>query len=192
MFRITIVLAAFICLLVFAFQNALGAPEVEKKIGNYICKIYSDGSGLLGLPQEVKDFNDTWALNIRRDKITDKLIVTAQRYAYTTTSEFGEIKLETDISLWLNLSNPKSEYLCVAGHNFPGKQAVIRVDRNAPILTNEKGCVRITRNLDDQLLRGKEIVIRGYHWPYEGAETQTIKLGGYSILKKCLKNKEVQ
>ncbi len=174
------------CLFILVIQSAVGATATEKHYGNYVCQIYSDGSGSIGRPEELKNFNDVWSFNIKKDQITDKTKVTAQRYAYTDTKEFGEIRLKTDISLWLNLTDRRSEYLCVAGNNFPGKRAVIRVGKNAPITTNKSGCVRISNSLNSQLIKDDHIIIRGYHWPYEGAETQTINLDGYRQLKECL------
>ena len=79
--------------------------------------------------------------------------------------------------------------LCIAGHNFPGKKGMVRINTNTPITTKENGCVRMSKDLDDQLRNGKQITLRGYHWPYDGGETKTISLDGYIAVSEFLRGK---
>jgi hypothetical protein len=78
--------------------------------------------------------------------------------------------------------------MCVYGHDFPGKTAKIRVGKFPPITTNENGCIEISQEVNAKLESENEVVLRGYHWPYEGGEDVTISLSGYkeviSIIEK--------
>jgi len=161
----------------------------ELVLGNYRGWIFSDGSGLIGSAEDVKKFNDTWNFQIKTDEMTDKKTITVKRYAYKNTEDFGKIKLTASIYLWLNLNNKNSESLCVAGHDYPGMVAVIRIDKNKPIKTNENGCITLNSDLNNQMKNGNSITIRGHHWPYKGAETFNISLSGYTKMAYFLRNK---
>lgn len=182
-------------------------PEVLN-FGDYVGRIYSDGSGSLGkrfdpsVTMSCKSFaceydrknadantsfKDIWSFRIKNDEMTDAQVITVERRPYKISQEFGEMRLTSNVYLWLNLSDSNKEVLCVAGHDFPGMKAMIRVDSNAPIETNEKGCLLLTKSLDGQMRTGSEVTIRGYHWPYRGAETFNIDLGGYIAITEYLR-----
>ena len=67
---------------------------------------------------------------------------------------------------------------------------MIRIDDNVPIETDENGCTRLKKSLDNQLRSGKKIKIRAYEWPYENAHDEVINLDGYSILTDYLRSKQ--
>lgn len=184
-------------------------PEILN-FGDYVGRIYSDGSGSLGKrfdpsvtmscksfaceydrknSYDHTSFKDTWSFRIKNDEITDAQIITVERRPYKISKEFGEMQLKSNVYLWLNLSDRNKEMLCVAGHDFPDMKAMIRVDDNDPIETNEKGCLLLTKNLDGQMRSGSEVTIRGHHWPYRGAETFKINLGGYIQITEYLLRK---
>jgi hypothetical protein len=179
-------------LLLILSVTAQGNESETLNIGNYVGKIYSDGSGSLGKKFDpnstlgcksfsceykrknadaTTSFDDTWSFHIRNDEMSDKQIITVARHPHKISKEFGEMKLKSSIYLWLNLSGKNQELLCIAGHDFPGLAAMIRVDDNKAIETNEKGCLILSRELDDQLMAGKNLTIRGSHWPYKSPET---------------------
>lgn len=179
-------------------------------LGQYIGREYSDGSGSFGKKfdpeitrscktlsceldrKNINDesvFDDKWSFQIKNDEITDKQRITVKRYAYKINEQFGEIKLDSNIYLWLNLSNKDQEVLCVAGHDYPKMKAVIRIDKKPAIETNEEGCLLVDEKIDSQMRAGQKITIRGYHWPYQGAETQEIDLGGYTRISQFLRSK---
>ena len=97
------------------------------------------------------------------------------------------MKLKSDIYLWVNLSQSSQEVLCVAGHDYPGLTAMIRVDGKKAIETNENGCLSLSNSLDDQLRSGLKVVIRGSHWPYKSPETKSISLDGYRVMTDFLR-----
>lgn len=176
-------------LFVLFSQTRVSSDAALLNFGNYIGRIWHDGSGVIGKPSDVEGFKDTWSFRIKTDEMTDEKVITADRYAYTNSREFGKLKLNYDIWLWLNFSKKDQEMLCIAGHDYPGKRGMIRIDKNRPITTNENRCVRLSKDLDTQLRKEGQITLRGYHWPYGGGETKTISLGGYIALSGFLRSK---
>lgn len=193
---------------VSAFNWAQEAETLD--FGQYIGRIYSDGSGVVGErfdPQVTAScqsfscqyerdnadanstFDDTWSFHVRDDEMTDEQIITVTRKPYTISEEFGEMRLRSNIYLWINLSEDDQEHLCVSGHDYPDKNAMIRVGSNTAIDTNENGCVLLSGSLNSQMSSADTITIRGYHWPYDDAETFQISLGGYSQIMAFLRGK---
>ena len=171
------------------FPIASIASETSLDLGDYIGRIFSDGSGTIGAPDDVNNYIDTWSFRIKNDEMTDEKIITVNRYAYTNSEEFGKIQLQYEIWLFINLSKTNKEILCIGGHDYPGKTGMIRIDKNAPITTDVNGCLRLNKKLDKQLRSGNKITLRGYNWPYEGGETKTINLNGYIATSEFLRSK---
>ncbi|MEP4525113.1 MAG: hypothetical protein ABJ005_13980, partial [Alloalcanivorax venustensis] len=105
------------------------------------------------------------------------------------SDRFGEMELKSDIYLWINLSQSTREVFCVAGHDYPGLTAMIRVDSEKAIETNENGCLSLSNSLDDQLRSGSKVFIRGSHWPYKSPETKNISLDGYRVMTDFLRDR---
>ena len=156
--------------------------------GSYVGRIYGDGSGSIGTPEDIENWDDIWSFRIKTDEMTDEKIVTVERWAYNDTEEFGKIKLKTEIYLWINFSDNDREVLCVGGHDYPGETAMIRIDSNDPIETNENGCLLLDNELNQQLIGGSVITIRGATWPYRAPDTQKINLGGYLAMSDFLRS----
>ena len=187
---------------------AISAESKNLDFGSYIGKMFPDGSGSIAErfnpnktigcksffcehkrknTDSLTTFEDTWSFQVKNDEMTDAQKITAQRYYYKLSQDFGEMRMKANIYLWLDLSDGSGELLCVAGHNFPGKKAMIRIDNNKAIETNKSGCLIISNAIDAQLRLGNKITIRGYHWPYQGAETAEIDLGGYTKVSDFLR-----
>ena len=181
--------------------------------GDYVGKIYDGGSGSLGKrfdpevtiscksfsceydrknADENTSFSDTWSFHIKTDEMTDEQQITVSKYAWKINEQFGEMRMDSNIYLWMILTDKNSEVLCVAGHDYPGMTGMIRVDKNPPLETRENGCLELTKDLDDQLRSGSQITIRGSHFPYRGAETQVVDLGGYSEMSDFLRSRRGQ
>lgn len=174
----------------------------------YVVKVYSDGSGTLGKSFDPEStlscksfsceykrknanskttFDDEWSFQVKNDEMDDEQIITVRRYPHKISDRFGEMQLKSDIYLWINLSQSSREVLCVAGHDYPGLTAMIRVDNKKAIETNENGCLSLSNSLDDQLRSGSKVVIRGSHWPYKSPETKDISLDGYRVMTDFLR-----
>ena len=183
------VVAVFSTIFQISILTSISLAEEDIKIGSFIGKLYEDGSGIFGNQEDVADFKDVWSITVAIDKITDKTIIRGERDAFNMTKEYGKIRLKTDISLGLNFSDKNSEYICVNGHDFPDMTAFIRVDKNKPITTNKNGCTKLTSTLDKQLRSGNKVTLRGYVWPYRGAEDQEFELSGYAELTDFFREK---
>ncbi|ANM04657.1 hypothetical protein AMC78_CH02570 [Rhizobium phaseoli] len=55
--------------------------------------------------------------------------------------------------------------ICLPGHDFPGRTAFLRVDKNKAIETDEDGCVG--GGYIAQMIKGKQLVSRIVVWPYD-------------------------
>ncbi|MCH2556840.1 MAG: hypothetical protein MK005_06005 [Alcanivorax sp.] len=192
---------------------ACGAMAEEPDLiieDGYVLEIFSDGSGSLGRQFDPKatmscksayceykrknadsrtTFRDTWSFQIKKDAMSDEKTITLTRKPHEISEEFGEIEFNSDIYLWINLRRASREMLCVAGHDYSGLTAMIRVDSAKPMKTNENGCVLLSSALNKQLVSGSKLVIRGSHWPYQSPETQNISLDGYKKITQFLRDR---
>jgi hypothetical protein len=175
----------FVTLLISIILPALVHAEDYKtiKAGEYLIRYFNDGSGTAGLPKQIENIGDTWSIDVRKDAMTDKVKASVARYAYAHSVIGGkpmDILIKTEISLLLILSDRKHEYVCVAGHDYPGMNAFIRVDKNPAIDAGTEGCALLTAGLEKQMRSGSKITLRGHNFPYKGADDQDIELGGFA------------
>lgn len=166
-------------------------PEAVSE-GDFVGKLYDDGSGIFGSQFEVSKYGDVWNLTVTADPITDKKIIRAKRNVFNQLEGFGKVQLRTEMALEIDLSSPGAEKLCVSGHNYPNKSAVIRVGKGTPISTSKSGCTPITKELDAKLKSESALVMRGYRWPYAGGENLTVDLSGYAELTSLLRKRRGQ
>ena len=197
--------------LILTLSSSIVLAESETLVfGDYVGRIFSDGSGSLGKrfdpevtiscktfsyeydrknADENTSFSDTWSFHIRIDEMTDEQIITVTKDVYRISEQFGEIRMDSSISLFINLTDRNYESLCVLGHDYPGMTGMIRVDKNPPLETRESGCLELTKDLDGQLRSGDIITIRGSNFPYRAPETHVIDLGGYSEISDFLRSR---
>ncbi|MCS4089551.1 hypothetical protein [Rhizobium sp. BK176] len=71
--------------------------------------------------------------------------------------------------------------ICLPGHDFPGRTAFLRVDKNKAVETREDGC--FGGGLIAQMLKGKKLVSRIVVWPYDRFDDDTTDL---LVLKDAL------
>ena len=206
-------LLKILSVLILTLNSLVALAEAESLVfGDYVGKIYDDGSGSLGKrfdpevtmgcdsfkcrmdrrdAEEDPDmaFNDQWRFHVTIDEMTDEQKITVRRDPYKIIESAGEMAMKSNISLWLRLTDKDYESLCVLGHDYPDMTGMIRVDNNPPLKTKENGCLLLTKDLDDQLRSGSKITIRGSKFPYRGAETQEIDLGGYAAITDFLRSR---
>jgi hypothetical protein len=204
-----------VIVLVFILNSFMALAESESEalvFGDYVGFIYGDGSGSVGKrfdpevimgcdsfkcrmdrrdAEEDPDtaFKDRWRFHVTIDEMTDEQKITVRRDAYKIIKSNGELRMKSNISLWLRLTDKDYESLCVLGHDYPDMTGMVRVDKNPPLETKENGCLLLTKDLDDQLRSGSKITIRGSKFPYRGAETQVIDLGGYAAITDFLRSR---
>ena len=95
-------------------------------------------------------------------------------------------KLDGGLAIAVNTSG-SIKSACVFGHDFPGRNAMIRVDSNPALVTDTEGCVAgaSATRLQQQLLSGNVLMTRRTEWPYDGGRDQTIKIAsGFSQVRE--------
>lgn len=130
-------------------------------------RYYSDGTGSVG---DITN-GEHWTINCAIDRISDK------RTCHISSSE-------ANIFVQYR-SNKHPTSICVWDHDFPGRTAMIRADKNTAIKTNEEGCVAAPKILK-QMLAGSAITTRSIKWPYEDSIDKTASLKGFGDAVKLV------
>lgn len=108
-------------------------------------------------------FGEDWSIHCAPDAMTD---------------EFNcYIKNLTHFTIFIDFQNADTPQLvCVIGHDFPGRNAALRVDSNPALETNSDGC--ISANSVPKLTQGSSIRTRFVRWPYDNAVDREGTLSG--------------
>ena len=116
-------------------------------------KYYADGSGHLSLTDNgYLDNAILYTFKTTTDKITD---VTSCVFHQDTNGIYVSVNPSGDVT-----------YISLFGHDYPGRQGAIRIDKNPPIYSNERGVLPPTQTVSE-LLSGRTFVTRYYKWPYD-------------------------
>ena len=77
---------------------------------------------------------------------------------------------------------------CVNSHDYPGKVAIIRVDKNKPIYTDKKGCTarQDAKRLEKQILEGERLLTRYAEWPNGYRDTTMLIKGSLSSAQNLI------
>ena len=157
-------------------------PKLQQ-FGEHQYRVYEDGSGTFG--KNVKNvLANYWSIRNESDEMTDRQIITVSKSGIMPDND----NLSVGMSLHLDLSINNEERLCVLGHNFPGKTATIRIDSNAPIYTDKKGCVDLTSDLDASLRAAQLVLVRGSEWPKGLSAVGTVDMDGYDEVTDLLRS----
>jgi hypothetical protein len=121
--------------------------------------IRPDGTGSLRLDAGLLE--PAWSLDCSKDAMID-------RRDCHLVSPNGEIGVY--------YGGGKLAWVCIAGHDFPGRKGAIRIDGGKPIETISKGCV--DGNVAKQLARAKDVVTRSVKWPYDVPRDNHLSMRG--------------
>lgn len=138
-----------------------GGAQTQEE-GFYIDR-YPGGTGSVSRTSSALD--DHWSIDCERDKMSDKRVC-----------KFSN-KIGGPFVFYGSASQPQS--VCILGHDFPGRQGQIRVDSNAPVTTDNDGCVPAARVLA-QMKTGTQLITRRYEWPYDYPVDETTSLDGFA------------
>ena len=108
-------------------------------------RIYADGSGSVGHINE----KPSWSIDCKKDAMTDK------RNCSVSASE---------PPLFVSFSEQSPVWVCIVGHDFPGRTGAIRIDGGTPMSTDKDGCV--PGSVAARLSKSKTVALRYVHWPY--------------------------
>jgi hypothetical protein len=167
-------------------KTSVGNSPTMHSLGKYQLSLYSDGSGSFGLPKDLELLGNHWSFHVKSDEMTDKIKVTAYRMGQF---DINGKKFSAPFGLYLDLAKSSNELICVLGHDFPGRTALIRVDKNNAVKTNNKGCVKLSKKLDVKFRSGQIAKVRGREWPDDFDKTFDVNLDGYSVLTDYLRSK---
>ena len=121
---------------------------------------FRDGSG--GVRKSGATFSGGWTINCEKDAMND-------RRNCRISSTDNRIMILYDFS-----SAPK--FVCIVGHDFPGRTGQIRVDANKPVTTDTDGCVGAAYVA--QLTKGSMVPTRRVERPYDYGQDDSGPLAG--------------
>lgn len=158
----------------------------------------SDGSGSLQ-PKDVLKVGDSfeWHYRVSMDRMSDSVKAHILRSGYYQTEKNGR-RLSSDLGLFFVMdgSTNSANVLCVMGHNFPGRSAMIRIDQNKSYTTLKNGCLPLSSKLLKELRQGLVVSVRGYKWPHDYTDDADVDLDNFgtifdfvNIQKKKLKQR---
>lgn len=128
----------------------------------FVVRSYSDGSASVGLGTDFLDFG--WSIDCRVDAMSD-------RRKCSFYSETGGLLVDYG-------TGAAPQRICIVGHDFPGRNGMIRVDDKPPVVTNSAGCVPASRLLA-QLSSGQNVTTRRFEWPYDHPRDHSHTLNGF-------------
>lgn len=92
-----------------------------------------------------------------------------------------------DAALHLESRSTRTPHkICVAQHDFPGRNARIKVGNKSPISVGTDGCIN-SQQIALSALNGIPITVEGYHWPYDYSFVKTNDVRGAHYVMKLLK-----
>lgn len=113
--------------------------------------------------------NGRWNVDCSIDKMVDKR-------KCVIYGDYGAPVLRYDF-------DKSPQLVCINAHNFPNRTAMIRIDKNEPVTTDEKGCVA-AGTVMPQIQSGKVFLARWYKWPQDQPIDTETQLMGLSIAIK--------
>jgi len=122
---------------------------------------------------------DKWVFSNNIDPMTDQVYYQLWRMPHEIIRNKGVQAKDTEIGLLFQLTKADMELLCIKGHDYPKKIAIFRIDKNKAQNTSIVGCTLLTPEIEEQLLYGTSIVVRGTNLPLSTPETHEISLDGY-------------
>ncbi|WP_414461764.1 hypothetical protein [Hyphomicrobium sp. DY-1] len=129
-------------------------------------RYFSDGSGSVNLDSDELSMHK-WNVRCQTDKMDDSRSCTLSRMDAPLIVLFAGERKPTAI--------------CAGMHDFPGKQAMFRIDGGHPIKADRSGC--ISGHALAEALKAKKITVRHVKWPYEAEiDTEVIPTGMTSAI----------
>ena len=127
-------------------------------------RYFADGSGSISVGQNILS-ESLWSFRCRTDAMTD------QRSCSFNDPAAG-------IAVLALTDDQRS--ICAVQHDYPGRKAMVRVDKLEPIDLGTSGCQPISDVLMGELRNGAEIAVRAYHWPYDFPKDMRVTLAGFN------------
>lgn len=134
-------------------------------------------------------------VSCKSDQVTDnlqcKIRIDAQEQvhmSYTDPKDTLRYRVAGSL-LFIKNRSGSTISACVMSHDFPGKTAAIRFDKNEHVNTATNACVNsgTARNLEQQARDASLLTTRRVEWPYETSKDVVTRVDGlYSVAEKLL------
>lgn len=143
--------------------TVISLPASRKGVspGGHPYTIYPDGSAGVDTGPGAAD---GWSIDCGKDKMND-------RRNCKLTSYDAHLILLYDFG-----SSPR--WVCILGHDFPGRHGQIRAGSREAVNTDSEGCV--SGSFVTQLAAESTVVTRRYKWPYDYSSDHSASLAGLS------------
>ena len=99
------------------------------------------------------------------------------------------INLQSFLTMQVSRSGSPSG-VCVWGHDFPGRRAMLRVDNNAPMTSDSDGCFggSAAQRIGQQLASGRVLRVEAVEWPQDYAVQREIGIeGSFSLIQRVFR-----
>lgn len=130
--------------------------------GEYFVRIFEDGSARVGTSADPQLAD--WSIDCRVDAMTDE----------RNCSFHGDID-----GLFVSYgTHQQPKIVCAFGHDYPGRQAMIRIDQNPALTTDTMGCIEAS-SIMPQLTTGSIALVRSVRWPNDFPVDASVSLAGF-------------
>ena len=136
------------------------APIPEPREDGYIVRRFPEGAAWVRLSEDV--FANYWSIDCHKDIMSD------QRNCVIKSWSGGP-------RIFFEKQNIRS--ICVTGHDYPGRIALIRFGADQPVQTNVVGCTNSAKVIN-KITSDEVIYTRHVRWPYDRNVDKTIRLDG--------------
>lgn len=93
------------------------------------------------------------------------------------TDEFSCQVFSLDTRVLLIFRRNQQTTVCIVGHDFPGRDGAVRVDKGKAVEFPDRACMA-SKALVNSLIKGRLVTIRRYEWPYDFPKDETGSLSG--------------
>ena len=126
-------------------------------------RYHDDASGSVGAAPGA--LSSLWSIECRIDAMTDDKSCSLH---------------DKDGALFLTMTSKRHVRICAMGHDFPGRQAMLRFDSEPAVNLGEGGCSSDDTSIDE-VLRARKIAVRSYKWPYDYRHDRSVNLNGLPL-----------
>ncbi len=152
-----------------AYSSAFAQGKSTYSEDGFYISILEDGSGSVSRSKDI--FEPHWSFFCQVDAMSDQRMCVFHRGLGGLFISYG--------------GQPAPQSICVFGHDFPGRIAMIRVDKLPPVETDLSGCTS-AKPLLDQLIAGSNVTVRRYEWPRDWPVDETSTLDGFHMTMKVI------
>lgn len=177
------------CIGALLSAQAAASPKEYSITDTLSGRMFPSGYGALGDPIQLSKSTNTWRFTVSKNLISGRKKGIYSRPA-TYYSESGLLTEISAAKAEFSLSVPGSERMCAKLSPFKGRKLFVEIPNLYASMTDAKGCLSVSRELDKALSTGKELVLRSA--PVSTAAKYTIHLDNYGAVRDYLRFKIIE